>query len=384
MEAQIFQTQNSTEGQLQRFVAFFDDEERIVSLPTRWLQSLLDNPKGYSVKSVKTYAQNLRYFCETIASSDRWAHLTLDEILRVLPVGMIDQYLKSLQVGSLKSATIRNRDVTLKAFFEWMTTADAGRVRQKSGYENGLKSLPPHNRMPRFVTKQQVIQLLNSIHNESQRALIHFIFDSGVRVSEVPRILKSDIDALEFWPEHMCYLPLLIRGSKARGGELVKERYTLISRAVYSRIKRYHNTPKFRFSKFGDSKGKPTFLTVHGKALTERSISKLMRDAAIRAEIDPRLISPHNLRHGAALSILKSEHGKDYLEKLVIIQKQFGHSHITSTEQYTQIPPQLFTQLNETSEIKTRFEEAQEIFDRTFLPQKMHKERRGHKNAAAH
>jgi integrase/recombinase XerC len=233
--------------------------------------------------------------------------------------------------------------------------------------------------MPRFVTKEHVIALSKALHNESQRCLVHFMFDSGVRVSEVSRIRKADIDALDFWPEHMSYLPLLIRGSKARGGEPYKERYSLISRAVYSRIKRYHNTPKYRFSKSYDPDEKSAFLSVSGQVLTERAISKMLRDAAIRAGLNPRSISPHNLRHGAALNILRSEHGKDYLDKLVIIQKQFGHSQITSTEQYTQIPPNLYTQLNETAEIRTRFEEAQEVFDLTFLPQKNHREKRGHR-----
>lgn len=81
-----------------------------------------------------------------------------------------------------------------------------------------------------------------------------------MRVSEVPRIMKHDIDLLQCFDETFEYLPLLIRGSKGSGKDHIKERYSLISRAVFSRIQRYHNTAVYRFS--GGNAVKPAFLNI--------------------------------------------------------------------------------------------------------------------------
>ncbi|HEY3486707.1 MAG TPA: tyrosine-type recombinase/integrase, partial [Gammaproteobacteria bacterium] len=210
-----------------------------------------------------------------------------------IPGGVIDQYLAGLQRLGFQGNTVRNRDIILKGFFEWLTTGDAGKLRETSGYESGIKTPSGKRKMPRFVTKNQAIFLIISLYNESQRCVIHLMYDSGLRVSEVPRITKKDIDALDHWPEQFTYLPLLVRGSKGRGG--IKERYCLISRAVYSRIKRYHNTPDYRFARF--DKHKPAFLNTQSNLLTAKAIQKMVLDANKRAGMQQPTVSPHRLRH---------------------------------------------------------------------------------------
>lgn len=353
-----------------------DDNEEVVELVSHYLRTLAESAKGYSRQTLSLYGKQLTYFCEFLAADERYGKLSPDHVLATIPGGVIDQYLTHLRRGGLASSTIRTRDVILKGFFEWLTTSEAGKVRQSSGYEKGLKSSGGKRKMPRFVTKDQVLVLLSNLHNESQRCLLHFIYDTGLRVSEAPRVSKDAIDALEHWPKKFAYLPLLVRGSKGRGGDNIKERYTLVSRAVYSRIKRYHSTPSYRFAQV--SEPKPAFLTTHRQPVKAKTLQKWVVDASRRAGFPARSISPHRLRHGTALSILQGEAGQDYLEKLVLIQMQFGHTNIRSTESYTNIPPSLFTAINEDEVIKARFEEAQDIYDRTYLPLRKHKERRGH------
>jgi integrase/recombinase XerD len=177
------------------------------------------------------------------------------------------------------------------------------------------------------------------------------------------------------------YFPLYVRGSKGRGGQ-VKERIALISAPVLARISRYHNHPEYRFCPFwqgGDPK-KPVFLSANGKSISSRNIRAQMSLACGRAGLDHECISPHALRHGAAFSILRSELGKDYFDKLFLVQQLFGHRSITTTEIYTVIPPGVLAKLNANQVITEKYEEAKRILDSTYLSPGKHSEHRGHGN----
>lgn len=363
------------------FIALFDDQERIVEMPSRWLQCMLDNQIGRSPKTIQLYGRNVMYFLEFLRGNEMWRHLSLDEILKTAAPNIVVDYLSSLAAEGLSQQTIHNRDVTLKEFFTWLSTHEAGQFRPDNPYEDGKpKTKAGYSKPVRFVHSDMVITILQAIHSESWRVAIHFMYDSGARCSEIPRVRKGDIDRLDVWPEHIHYLPLELSGSKGRNRRR-KPRTTLLSRAVVSRIKRYHATPEYRLAirTYKDQSSAPAFLSVHSEPLTEKAIAAQLANAAKRAGLDHRDYSPHNFRHGAAFSILSSELGGDFMDKLVLVQKQLGHNSIKSTETYTNIPPQLYSAITENGVIKTRFEEAQRIYDSTFLPRKRHTETRGRK-----
>jgi site-specific recombinase XerD len=182
------------------------------------------------------------------------------------------------------------------------------------------------------------------------------------------------------FPDGLKYYPLYVRGSKGRGGQ-IKERVAIISAPVLARIRRYHNSPEYRFSPYFDNSKpeKPAFLSVNGYRLSRRNFGKQMEYAAIRVGLDPRFFSPHKLRHGAAFSILSSELGKDYFDRLFLVQQVFGHKQIKTTEIYTAVPPAILAKLNRDSVIKDKYEEAKKIKDATYLPLERHTEQRGHR-----
>lgn len=196
-----------------------DDQEMVVELVSHYLNTLALSGQGYSPKTIVLYGNNLRYLCEWLASDSLYGKLPMDHVLSIIPRGVISQYLSRLRQAGKEETTLKNRDLTYKGFFEWLTTSEAEAVRSSSGYENGLiiKKASSRN-VPRFVTKEQMIILLGAVYHESQRCALHFIYDAGLRVSEIGRVLKEDIDALDQWPTELAYLPLLIRGSKGRGG----------------------------------------------------------------------------------------------------------------------------------------------------------------------
>ena len=80
-------------------------------------------------------------------------------------------------------------------------------------------------------------------------------------------------------------------------------------------------------------------------------------------------ISPHKLRHGNAYALLRSpDMGVDHLDRLVAVQKTLGHSKLTTSEIYTQIPYDLYQKfLRPGTEIKTKAGEMEELVKQTRL-----------------
>ncbi|MGG1554094.1 tyrosine-type recombinase/integrase [Paenibacillus ferrarius] len=358
---------------------YLDKRERVIQHPTFYIKSLTRNPR-FSSNTIHQYAKSIHYFCEYVQELGGEEDYLVDELLGAIDGDHIDQYFTRLKQEGIGASTIRNRDVAIKGFMEWLTSIESGAVRAESGYVKGkLKSAASKKKIPRYLTKEEIIQFINFLHDESQRCLVQFMFDCGVRISEVPLVKKSDIPNLSNYPEDQMYFDLYINGSKGRGGER-KPRYTLITRAMIQRINLLHNNWKTYIKSSVKLKDPPCFLNMHGNPLTGNAIKTMLRDAALRNNLEPKKYSPHKFRHSFAVSILKSEHGNDRLERLVLAKEALGHEDIKTTEMYITIPlPVLenMKSLDEAQGIKYRFEESQEIFERTYKPQKFHTEKRG-------
>lgn len=354
----------------------FDDDEQVIVHLSQWASSLAVGAKKKSPKTRETYLRNIIYFIGWLRSHDVYKNLRADEALIAITQGGVKQYLSELQSAGLSTNTIRNRDITIKTFMDWLTTQDAGRAREKSTHDEGLLSNTPHTKSPIYLTEDQMIRYLFGFHNEYQRCFAHLIYDVGYRRSELVRALKKDFTEIDNWPDSLGYAPLVVRGSKGKSGE-IKERVSIISRPMIARIKRYHSSLHYRkHEKKWSEEDRPAFLNVHGEPLSYSAIGHAMKEASKRSGMD---VSPHDLRHGCAYNIMRSEHGKDLIDNLVLVKKQFGHSHISSTEKYTQIPALLLTKLGLSSGEKKWYEIADIIYKNTFMPAKAHKENRGHK-----
>ncbi|HEU4593881.1 MAG TPA: tyrosine-type recombinase/integrase [Pyrinomonadaceae bacterium] len=373
----LFATVNSGKT----ILTYFNDGI-IVELPTRWLHSLSCKPK-YSDLTVNQYGRSVTDFLKWLLEEGQYSNHSLDTLLKIVNRRAIEHWIKDRKAARIEASTLRNREVSVKMLFDWLTSEEGGRVRtlENTPYKTGkLISPPPEGRKPRFVTSDDVIRLLNGFHNESERCLAHTLYDTGMRISEAERLLKRELPDPRNFPDGLKYFPLYVRGSKGRGGQ-IKERIAIISAPVLARIRRYHNSPEYRFSPyFGNSNPeKPAFLSVHGYRLSRRNVGKQMECAAARVSLDPKFFSPHKLRHGAAFSILASELGKDYFDRLFLVQQVFGHKQITTTEIYTAIPPAILAKLNRDNVIKDKYQEAKRIKDATYLPPERHIERRGHR-----
>lgn len=349
-----------------------DSSEQVVELATDFMRSVALSTKNRADGTLELYAGKLRDFCAFLESHPILGQVRTDDAIVALSLPVIDEFYRACVARGLKTSTIRGYEVVIKLFTEWLSTEDAGKVHKVFLYEHTpFRTATPRRKMPRFLTPTQVVNLLQHMHWEVQRTATHFIYDTGVRISEVSRMRKSDLPDPSHYPAGQNYFPLFVHGSKGRGGE-TKERYTLISRPMLTRLHRYFRSRTYFTTHIWPEDQKPLFLNIYGDILTDYAIEAFISDAARRANMRGEA-SAHRLRHGTAYSVMRSNHGKTLLDNLVVVQKMFGHSDISTTEIYTDIPASAMLRITEpvdAPEIRTRLEEAEYILDETFLPEK--------------
>lgn len=373
---------NSSNGNARRIYTFFHNGF-ILELPTRWIRSVSFEPR-YSPLTINQYAHNTKDFLLWLCESEGYPGLSLDAALLAVTRRDLQDWILDRKAARLESSTLRNREIAVKLFLEWLTTSEAGRLRsaETTPYKTGkLISPAPHRRRPQYVSAELMIQLLGGYHNESERCLAHVLFDTGLRISEVQRLRRRDLPVPSLFPDGLKYYPLYVQGSKGHGGRF-KERIALISSPVLARINRYHNSSEYKFSPLwrqGDP-DKPVFLSVNGLPISPRNVRGQMKLAASRINVQENSISPHVLRHGAAFSLLTSELGRDYFDKLFLVQQLFGHKSITTTEIYTVVPPAVLAKLNADRVVREKYDEAKWIYEATYLAPVTHKELRGHRD----
>ncbi|MBM6444440.1 tyrosine-type recombinase/integrase [Pseudomonas sp. MIL9] len=367
--------------------ALFDEDERIVPLVSEFLTNAA-REQSLAFPSVKTYGRNIGYFLSHARAQDAYKHLSHDEVLLTVNRLTIAQYLEHLRnVEELDSTTIRNRDACLRTIISgYLCVArdDSPALRTTDPYSLGFISPKPKRRLVTACSLSDLKVLMLRSPYERERAVLQFIFDTGVRRSELGRVTAEAINtALCFAASNfICdgdetpikpeYCPLYIHGSKGRGNE-EKPRWAVVSRITLERVKKYMASPLYRKYARGYKHGEaPCFFNADGRAYTADAISQLLRrlsEKAVAKRLLSKTIAPHKLRHGNAYAILNSpDLGADFLERLVITQKSLGHSRMETTEGYTLVPHDIYTVLSaETGEVMTRSALMAELYSQTKL-----------------
>lgn len=357
--------------------AFFDTRSRLVETATRYMR-FVSRVDRYSIASQRQLAQVLKQFLAHLEASPYFGGFNTDEAVEGFAYEHLVEWINTQRSAGVSECTIHGREILVKEMYRYLGTDDAGRLIQVMPWLDGKLITRQRTRMlPRYVTVAQVINLLGGLKSESQRAAVHFIFDTGVRISELCRLNRDALPKTNDWPIQPYY-PLTVLGSKGRGGDRIKARETIISHPMLVRVRKYHKTRAYLAATNWElnAPSKPIFLSVNGERLTESGVQKAIASAAQRQAMPARSISPHRLRHGAAFSVLRSDLGPQLLDNLLILRGMLGHNQISTTEAYAHIP--LAAILKDRAVI-ARHIEAQHIFDDTFLYPRQEDERRGHR-----
>lgn len=354
-------------------VVVFNSELKVLPYVSSWLTEALRSGQT-PLSTISTYAKNFSYLIDFLEERRLFQYQKLDDCLLYIQEHTFKEYFAHLKnVEGLAPATISNRDSTFQAFFNnylCKTRNNGKAIREDNPYERGLNYGGAKSKLVEMCSLDELTALMSCTKSEREKVLLQFMFDSGLRRSEIPRVTKDHIDEalrtnnqMYVADDNTIFIPseykqVRVLGSKGRNRQIY-ERYTLTSIHTLGRIRRYFSTPEYRRQTKIFGLEIPAFLNSYGKPYTVRAISKLFQRLSCRAlkqGFIKRPINPHMLRHGFAGSLLRSpDLGVHAVDKLVLLQICLGHAFLKTTQIYTQLPYEIYGKVyDKNGEILTR------------------------------
>lgn len=247
--------------------------------------------RGMAASTLKSYMTHLRLFLAQCGKPVE----ELDEMdVRV--------FLRRLIVEKkLAPSTVNGYSAAIRFFF-------AVTLNRNMNYLQIPRVKKP-KKLPEILSRDEVSELIAHCGNLKHRALLLTAYGSGLRVSELASLKVTDIDSKA--------MRILVRGGKGQ-----KDRYTILSQASLSTLRKYWL--KYR-PKSPEGYLFPGMKNVGH--ITVDAINRAVTLAANRAGIKKH-ISPHTLRHCFATHLL--EDGLSLFQ----IKALLGHASLSSTTVY--------------------------------------------------
>ncbi len=273
--------------------------------------SYLRLAKEVSEHTLRAYRFDLGFFAAF--AKDEGATETGDISKR-----LVRRYLSHLYEKQTSVRTVLRRLSSLRSFYKFA-------MRERIATDNPLEEIDSpkkEKRLPVSITYEQV-ELLFSQPDIStylgfrDRAIMELFYSSGLRLSELATLRRSDFDAKNL------ILNIFGKGKK--------QRQTPITQTAAAWLTNYLNHPE----RAGIEQDRQAiFLNKWGGRLTPRSIDRNFA-AYLKASGLSERITPHTIRHTIATHWL--EKGMD----LKTIQMLLGHSSLATTTIYTHVSPKL-------------------------------------------
>lgn len=279
--------------------------------------------KDASVHTLRNYSIDLNHF-KIFLQIDSKKPLSLITSLN------LREFVLDMSRKELNKRTLARRLSTLRTFFKFACAQGWILENPAENLEN--PKLP--RKIPSILTKEQVNALfskpdLSSYLGLRDRCMLELFYSSGLRVSELIGLNRSDIQFDE--------LLIKVRGKGK------KERVIPITKRAAAWVQGYLDQPERHHKVDGhmpEQDPDAIFLNRHGKRLTTRSVDRLFA-SYIKSLGLSGTVTPHTLRHTIATHLL--EHGMD----LKTIQSLLGHSTLATTTIYTQVSPKLKKEVHE-------------------------------------
>ena len=250
--------------------------------------------RGLSHRTVVTYCQCVKQFM-------RKCRKELLKVGKKDVTGYIDSLVERGACGNTLNVHIN----ALRFLFQEVL---GRRIMFRIRYSKTPKSLPV------FLTKDEVVQLFDAVTNSRHRLILELVYSAGLRVSEVVRLKKQD---LEFE-----------RGiGWVRNGKGSKDRPFIIARLLVPKLREYVKN----HCKYHDY----LFVGWKNTHLTVRSVQEIVKHAAAKAGIEKR-VHPHTLRHSFATHLVENGY------EVCAVQPLLGHNSAETTMVYVHmVSPQM-------------------------------------------
>ena len=276
------------------------------------MDSSLDNfilslrvEKGYSEKTIESYAHDLSQFVSFAGLDAEWERITKADLRR---------FLSHLNQQGYAKSSVSRKISCLRSFFNFM-------VRTEGLLENPAAAieLPKRKKsLPVFLYAKEMELILSTPDNTPlgcrDRALLEILYATGCRTSEICGLKLSDIE----WSSRT--LKVMGKGSK--------ERIVPFGKVAERQLKTYINEVRPRL--VASQATSHVFVNYRGTKLSQRSLGRIVDKYVDIAALQTG-VTPHSLRHTFATHLL--DNGAD----LRSVQELLGHANVSTTQIYTHV-----------------------------------------------
>ncbi|MEM9446750.1 MAG: site-specific tyrosine recombinase XerC [Verrucomicrobiota bacterium] len=283
----------------------------------RYLEHL--KVRNYTDQTVYSKAKTLRqfrYYCEELGITQA-RQVTRETILNYQ--SHLYHYKKAdgkgLSVGTQKSWLSM-----VRSFFGWLTREEHISHNPTANIEMPRKE----SRLPKTILSHDEVEAVMNVPNVSKpmgirnRAILEFLYSTGVRRTELCTLNLGDIDAVRS----------LVRVEQGKGH---KDRYVPIgSRALQWLDKYLIEVRPILLAEGPDDCEQALFLNAQGTRIKPSRITHQVSQWIDKADIG-KSGSCHLFRHSFATGLL--ENGCDIRH----IQEMLGHEHLETTQVYTHV-----------------------------------------------
>ena len=224
----------------------------------------------------------------------------------------VSSFLMDLNNRKEKATTLSRKISSLRGFYKFL-------MREEVVTDNPftlVKAPKKEKKLPRFFYYNELEELfdacdLGTTLGIRDRAILEVFYSSGIRVSELVNIKKSDISGKE--------MRIFGKGSK--------ERIVYLGEYALEAINNYLNNS---YPELNVSDSEYLFLNNNGNKLTTRGVRYILDKIIEKTSVNKK-ISPHMLRHSFATHLLNE--GCDILS----VQELLGHESLSATAIYTHV-----------------------------------------------
>jgi integrase/recombinase XerC len=266
--------------------------------------------------TLRNYASDLDQFRSYLVNIEKRDDLPVEQIDRLT----IREWMASLHAANKKKASIARKLASLRTFFQFL-------VREGKLESNPAKLVATpriERKLPNHLSMEDAVRLIetpdtNTDLGRRDRAILEFLYATGIRVGELVNIDLKDIDFRERMVRVM--------------GKRKKQRIVPFHEHALQALMQYLNEARPVFLNNcppAERDAQACFLNYQGTRITTRSVGRMI-DKYIKQCADVHKISPHSLRHTFATHLLDS--GADLRD----IQELLGHARLSTTQIYTQV-----------------------------------------------
>jgi integrase/recombinase XerC len=271
--------------------------------------------RNLSPHTLRNYASDLEQFRDHLFKIEKRQDIPVKDIDRLT----IREWMAGLH-GDHKKTSVARKLASLRTFFQFLIREGVLEVNPAK-----LVATPKIERkIPNHLNQEDAVRFietpdLNNDLGRRDRAILEFLYATGIRVGELVGLNLRDIDFRE----------RMVRVT----GKRKKQRIVPFGEPALHALMHYleETRPKFlAMAPAEERDDQAVFLHRRGGRITTRSVGRMI-DKYIKHCADVHHISPHSLRHTFATHLLDA--GAD----LRHIQELLGHARLSTTQIYTQV-----------------------------------------------